>query len=187
MRLFIAVFPPPDVLEAVIAAAATLRAESSGVAWVKPENLHFTLRFLGETGAAGAARATTAMQAAATVTPSFEAACGGFGAFPTPRHARVLWVGMGEGAGALTGLAQALERALEHEGFARAERPFAPHLTIGRVRLRDQDWRHLPALTEIGGSFRVDRILLIESVLGPGGSRYASREDARLPSPGAVS
>ena len=98
MRLFIAVFPPPDVQNAAYRAADPLRPGHDAVAWVKKENLHYTMRFLGEVDDAGATNAAAAMREAAASRPKFAAALGGFGAFPSAKRARVLWIGMLQGA-----------------------------------------------------------------------------------------
>ena len=102
MRLFLAVFPPLAVREAVFAAAAPLRLTGAGVSWVKAENLHYTMRFLGEVGEDGAWRAAEAAAEAAAVEPAFPAELGAFGGFPNPARARVIWVGMTAGAARFT-------------------------------------------------------------------------------------
>ncbi len=185
MRLFFGVFPPPRVQQAVGAVIETLRRPGDGISWVKEDNLHYTLRFMGELGEDGARRAAEAAFEAAAKVRVFEAALVGFGSFPNPRHARVLWAGMAEGAEPLTSLAFALEAALAHRGFVRAERPFAPHLTIGRVRQRDQDWSARLAearLAPADGRFTVERLCLVQSTLSPKGSIYQVRADAPLAS-----
>jgi 2'-5' RNA ligase len=180
MRIFIAVFPPRPVQEAAVGVIEVLRAERDGVSWVRRENLHYTLRFLGELGEDGARRAGEAAREAAAAHPAFDASLDGPGAFPNAAKARVLWLGMREGGDALVALARALEQALRKRGFDRAERPFAAHLTIGRVRTFG-DWSvRLPAAPALDARFRVSELLLIESTLSPGGSRYDVRERAAL-------
>src|SRR5690349_20746137 len=98
------------------------------------------MRFLGEIGEDGLRRVTEAAREAAAEIPRFEAELGGAGAFPNARRARVIWLGMRSGAEPLTGLAGALERALDQRGFAPDGRKFAAHLTLGRVRDPRGDW-----------------------------------------------
>ena len=159
MRLFLAVFPPPAVREAVFAAAEPLRRTGAGVSWVKAENLHYTMRFLGEVGEDGARRAAEAAVEAAAVEPAFEAVLGSFGAFPNPARARVIWVGMATGAEALKSLAAALEQALRRRGFDRADKPFAAHLTLGRVRDPRASWsealRRAPPLSGAAARLKI--------------------------------
>lgn len=183
MRLFLAVFPPDDVQVAASRAADALRASPGGrgVAWVKRENLHWTLRFLGERDEAEASRAAQALRAAAVGHAPFDVALSGAGAFPNARRARVLWLGLAEGDAPLRALAASLERALRELGFAAADKPFAPHLTLGRVRERDADWSAgLAALRVDAPRFRVGEARLVRSTLAPGGSRYETLERVPL-------
>jgi 2'-5' RNA ligase len=180
MRLFIAVFPPADLQAAAYRAADPMRPGHDAVAWVRKENLHYTMRFLGDVDGAGAVRAATAMRDAAASRHKFGAALGGFGAFPSAKRARVLWIGMLQGAEPMRLLASALDASLVRHGFEPAEESFEPHLTVGRVRAPG-DWtaRLLDAPT-VEARFQVDRMKLVSSVLAPGGSRYETVDEAVL-------
>src|SRR5262245_26476663 len=183
MRIFLAVFPPPETQQAAHAAVEALKRPNDGVSWVKRENLHYTLSFLGELGDDGLRRAQEAAREAASDHAAFDARLGPCGAFPTPTRARVLWIGLAEGAEALVALAKSVERALVWRGFDRDERPFTPHLTIGRVREPRADWSEPLARAQVDAArtgFTVASVRVIESTLSPGGSRYAVREDAAL-------
>jgi len=187
MRLFLAVFPPPEVQRAAYAVIETLRRPGDGVSWVKQENLHYTMRFLGEVGADGARRAAEAATEAAARSPRFSATLGGLGAFPNARRARVIWVGMTEGAEALVALARDLDRALAKRGFGAADRPFSAHLTLGRVREQrpasggGPDWTEtLVSTPGAAGRFAVDRLCVVESQLNPKGSIYTVRAEGAL-------
>jgi len=183
VRLFLAVFPPPEVQRAAAAVSDALRRPGDGVSWVKADNLHFTMRFLGELGESGAKRAAQAADRAAAKHRVFQATLGAPGAFPRPAKARVLWLGIEGGATELETLARDLEAELRAQGFDRADHKFTAHLTLGRVRERDQDWSDRLAAVRVEPlSFAVDRIRLIESTLSPKGSRYDTRAEARLPS-----
>jgi len=172
MRLFLAVFPPPDVQQLAYRAADPLRIGHDAVAWVKRENLHFTMRFLGEVEDAAAEQAASAMREAAAARARFGAALGGFGAFPSAKRARVLWIGMLQGAEPMRLLAGALDEALSRHGFEPSDQAFEPHLTVGRVRAAG-DWtaRLIDAPT-VEARFQVDRLRLVKSTLASGGSRY---------------
>jgi 2'-5' RNA ligase len=100
---------------------------------VKRENLHVTLRFLGDVDADGAKRAEDAAREAARATAPFGALFGPPGAFPTAKKARVLWLGLVEGVEPFTRMANALEAALTACGFEPEEREFTPHLTLPRA------------------------------------------------------
>lgn len=189
LRIFLAVFPPASAQAAAEQVIERLKQPADGVSWVKRENLHYTLRFLGDLGEDGARRAAQAAAEAAAAHHAFDARLGGLGAFPNPRKARVLWIGLAQGAEALTALARAVEEALRRRGFGRADRPFAAHLTIGRVRELGRDWTG--PLTEAkveerlegerdGDGFRVDRVLVVHSQLSPRGSIYSVRAEVVL-------
>jgi 2'-5' RNA ligase len=184
MRLFLAVFPPAGVQRAAYGFTEALRHPGDGVSWVKPENLHYTLRFLGELGEDGARRAAEAATEAAAKSREFTAALGGFGAFPDARRARVIWVGMSEGGEALVALAGELDRALAKRGFGAPDKPFSAHLTLGRVREPRRDWTAAIAgqqrPVDPATRFSVDRICVVESRLSPGGSIYTVRSGAAL-------
>jgi len=180
VRLFIAVFPPPDVQNAAYRAADPLRPGHDAVAWVKKENLHYTMRFLGEVDDNAATKAAAAMREAAASRPRFAASLGGFGAFPSARRARVLWIGMLDGAEPMRQLASALEGSLERHGFEPGDERFEPHLTVGRVRAPGDWTARLLDVPTVEARFQVDRLLLVNSVLSPGGSRYERVEEAVL-------
>jgi 2'-5' RNA ligase len=185
MRLFLAVFPPATVQQSACGRIEPLRRPGDGVSWVKPENLHYTLRFLGEVGEDGARRAGEAAAEAAAKSRAFPALLGGLGAFPNPRRARVIWLGLSEGGEALVALAQDLDRALAKRGFGAADKRFSPHLTLGRVREPNRDWTATLAAAgpaDPAARFTVDRIRVVESELSPRGSIYTVRQEAALAS-----
>ncbi len=180
MRLFIAVFPPPELQLAAWRAAEPLRTGRAAVSWVAAENLHYTLRFLGELDDAGALRAGDAMRAAAATHAPFGATLGGFGAFPTARQARVLWIGMLHGAEPMRLLATSLEHALKQHGFERADEAFEPHLTVGRVRT-PADWTtRLIDTPTVEARFQVSRVQLLKSTSGADGPKYGALDEATL-------
>src|SRR5262249_23066466 len=180
LRLFTAVSPPPEAQTLAYRAADPLRPGHDNVAWVKRENLHYTMRFLGEVDEDAAARAGLAMREAAAGRQRFGATLGGFGAFPSAKRARVLWIGMLQGAEPMRLLASALDQSLTQHGFEPSEEGFEPHLTVGRVRAPG-DWtaRLLDAPT-VEARFQVDRLKLVKSVLASGGSRYEAIAEAAL-------
>ena len=105
MRLFLAVFPSPAAQGAAFAGIESLRRPGDRVSWVQRQNLHYTMRFLGEVGEDGLRRASEAARQAAAAHAAFDAALGALGAFPSPRRARVLWIGMTLGEPPLLALA----------------------------------------------------------------------------------
>ncbi len=188
MRCFLAVFPPPAAQAVAARAIDSLRRPGDGVSWVKPDNLHYTLRFLGEVGHDGARRAAEAAMEAAAGLAAFDVTLGGPGAFPRAKGARVLWLGLEHGAEPFVALARRLETSLARRGFAPEGRGFEAHLTLGRVREPGRDWSApLAAAGTPAGDpaarVTVDAIACVESTLSPRGSIYRVWERAPLARP----
>ncbi|MEO0107753.1 MAG: RNA 2',3'-cyclic phosphodiesterase [candidate division WOR-3 bacterium] len=147
------------------------------VRWVARQNLHLTLVFLGDTEYEylTAARATIA-QAVANAR-QFHVSCCSIGAFPSTRAARVIWLGIGQGATELSELARRIRNALPAKGFAGDTRPFSPHLTIGRVRspLHIDAGALIPQDAKLS-AFPVTEVTLLHSHLRPSGPVYETLE-----------
>lgn len=171
MRAFVAVFPPLDLREALARAARELPV-AGDVRWVTPENVHLTLKFLGEVGEKDLARVAEALGPVSERHDPFEALVSGFGAFPSAGKARILWAGIDEGAERLGALARDVEAALEPLGFAPETRPYRPHLTLARARRRPVSLGAEAA--KPGIRFPVRRMDLVESVLGGEGAAYST-------------
>ena len=171
MRTFVAVFPPPDVREALFRAARDLPA-SKDFRLVGPEKIHLTLKFLGDVADNDLNSVAQALDPLRERHEPFEVSTSGFGAFPSERRARILWAGVGEGSGPLRELARDVEDLLEPAGFEREGRPYLPHLTLGRVRGRpvklDGAEKPSPALR-----FTVASVDLVQSVPGGHGVAYS--------------
>lgn len=188
MRIFVAAFPSPEAQQAAFGVIGRLRRAGDGVSWARRESLHYTLRFMGELEDDALTRVIAAAGEAAGGSAPFTARLGGLGAYPDARRARVLWLGLSEGAQALVALAQTMERALVTRGFAAAAglsgRPFSPHLTLGRPRRGGEDWSARLAAGAVEPdpepSFTIDRVQVVHSTLSPGGSIYRVRAEAAL-------
>jgi len=139
-RLFVALEPPAEVVEAAAAAARAARAAAGeagrGIRWSSPGvNVHLTLAFLGEVPEEVAPAAAAALAEAAGALPGpLSLHLAAPGAFPSPRRARVLWLGVGGDLAGLAALHAALARALTARALPGGEARFSPHLTIGRSR-----------------------------------------------------
>ena len=181
VRTFVAIELPERVRSALagVPAAAILPAAAS-VRWTPPQNLHLTLRFLGDTPEEQLAPVADALDAVAAGAASFELELGAAGAFPEARNARVLWVGLVDADRKLRKLRNQVEAAVRGLGWKREGRPFAPHLTLARLRRPTR----LPA----GGwtetvprcRFAVKEIALIRSILKPAGAEYCVLHRASL-------
>lgn len=175
MRLFVAVFPPPEVREEASRTARRLLPDDR-IRWSRPENVHLTLKFLGDVDEESLDGLCTILEDACAAHAPFEARLAGLGAFPSARRARILWAGIGTGSKRLRSLAANIDAALSYSGFERETRPYEPHLTLGRVRGRPVSL-NLPE--EAGDSllFKVRRIELTESTLTDKGPIYRTIEN----------
>jgi 2'-5' RNA ligase len=175
VRTFIAVEMPEALIARLRTLQEALRAAGPGVAWVRPEGMHVTLKFLGDVAEEALPEIYQAMETATAQAP-FNLRVTGAGAFPTPRRPKTVWAGIDEGAEPLAQLAAAVEDALAALGFPREERPFRPHITLGRVK----DPRGPQRLGEliaahagdVLGAMPVTEIVVMRSDLTPQGARY---------------
>ena len=122
VRAFVGVFPPPEVREALARAARKLPV-SGEVRWVRPVNIHLTLKFLGDVAEADLSRVAEVLKKIPQRHEPFEVALCGFGAFPSGRRARIFWAGIGEGWKRLRALARDVAMSLEPFSFALEARP----------------------------------------------------------------
>jgi 2'-5' RNA ligase len=178
LRLFAAVDVPQRAKEAVVAAVGPWRERLLGGRWVRPENWHVTVKFLGRTWPRLVHWVGDQLaDAAATIRP-FRLGLGGLGAFPSPGRARVLWVGLEDPERSLHALATAVEQRLATE-FPPEKRPFSAHLTVARfdppVPLRGEA-DALAATRVVTAPFRVGHLTLYRSHLSPRGARYEPLE-----------
>jgi len=170
VRTFVAIFPPPEVRESLLRAAHGLSAEES-IRWSRPENVHLTLKFLGDVPEEDLDGIRGVLSRVCGRHEPFEAATSGFGAFPSASKARVVWADVVEGRDALRALAEDLEISL---GFAReSRRAFRPHVTLGRVR--GSPVRLELAKTGARGlRFPVREMILARSVPAEAGATYSA-------------
>ncbi|MGI9611029.1 MAG: RNA 2',3'-cyclic phosphodiesterase [Acidimicrobiia bacterium] len=144
-----------------------------------PANWHITLRFLGKMDQV-AYEVLLSKLDHADLGPAFPVSFGGFGAFPRPSKATVLWLGVENGSDALNDLAGTVEAAVVEAGFMPEERPFHPHLTLSRVR-PPQDVRGLiESMATVPLKQVVDAVTVFESHLGGGPAVYEALERIRL-------
>lgn len=150
-----------------------LRGVAADVAWVAETNLHVTLKFLGQIEAARVEPIAGAIAAVSARTPAFDLAVRGLGAFPAPARPRIIWVGL-EPVAPLAALAGDLDAALGTLGLPRESRPFAAHVTLGRVRDSRRNAALADALARPAecGRLPVTRLSLMRSELHPRGARY---------------
>lgn len=176
MRLFCAVELPQAVRLRLEQGIGELRRRLPSARWVRAEGIHVTLKFVGEQPESLVGALEAEARTALAVCGQVEVRIGGGGFFPNPRRPRVAWVG-GQAPG-LERWAAALENATAACGVAREERPFSLHLTLARL---ERPWPEPDVqrfVAEVGGwrfePFVAQEVVLFESQLGPGGSRYTA-------------
>ena len=176
MRCFIAIDLSDEVRHAVADCIQQLKPLSGDIRWVPPANLHLTLKFLGEISGAQSQGIDRALQELAVSFAPFSLDVSGTGVFPNQRRPHILWVGIRYSADIIQLQAQ-VANATSRLGFAREERAFSPHLTIGRVKgLRGVDaaLSHFRTFQNaFFGSIEVHEIRLMQSILSPSGATYA--------------
>ena len=182
VRSFIAVRLPDRVRAGLAAVSAELRGQTRGLAWVRADNLHITLRFLGEIEPVQLQHVREAVTEAAAAVAPFTVSLGGLGAFPSGRAPRVLWASVASGGEGLVALHAVLEAALVARGIPGESRPFHPHVTLARAR----DPRGADGLASVlgagpaFGAVQVGAIHLMRSELDPRGARYSILREAPL-------
>ncbi|HEU4563374.1 MAG TPA: RNA 2',3'-cyclic phosphodiesterase [Gemmatimonadaceae bacterium] len=185
MRLFIAVNLPLEERRAMFAAAQPLRAAAPGASWVRAENLHVTIKFLGEVAEERVTELRTALSEAVAPHRAFALALGGAGAFPNLRAPRVVWMGAAPEP-RLELVHHDIESACAALGYPVEGRPFRPHVTLGRVKKEHPGRDAARALGDAArrvhyeGEVEVVSVDLMRSTLAPGGSQYALVHSALL-------
>jgi 2'-5' RNA ligase len=181
MRTFIAIPLNPEIHQnlAVFCREHGLNSRDHGFRPVKPENIHLTLKFLGEIDQSQANKISLALAELSSKCNPFSARLKGIGAFPSwKNHPRVIWVGA-EPLEPLRLIFQGIDQVLTRLGIASDRKPFSPHLTLARISFVNpgteqaiRQLQNLPHEPEFG-ELTVDRINLYRSVLLPGGPVYS--------------
>ena len=169
MRLFVAIAPPPAVLDELDALTGPLRAGRQDLRWTNREAWHVTLAFLGQVDESAATRLLRRLENAARRHHVFRLAFSGAGAFPTATRANVLWSGLSGDRGGLARLAESVAAGASRAGAPPPDkgRRFRPHLTLARCRMPADVTELVAALDGYQGpSWPADRIHLVRSRLG---------------------
>ncbi len=188
LRAFVAAAVSEPVRARLAETQARLKAAGAGVGWVAPGNLHLTLVFLGDLFESAATAFGEAAQAAAARHAPFAGLdLRGLGTFGNPRAPKVVWAGLAGDLQPLLALQADLADAARGAGIRIDARPFHPHLTLGRVRsarrARDLVEALAPFQDTVFGPLAVDRVLLMQSRLGPQGPTYTCLRECRLGRP----
>lgn len=177
MRLFTAVWLDKELRETIRNFLEGISNGSSGIKWVFSEQLHFTLKFLGEQDSEIISKISPFLSEAAKEFSPFTLALAGGGVFPSRRSPRVLWLGVKEGGAKLAGLAARVEEAGEKAALPREKRAFRPHLTIGRVKNSSPFFDGELLTKGIEGRMTVKSFSLVASSLTHHGPVYQEVEE----------
>lgn len=183
MRLFVAIELTDEVREELKSVQSALGRSCDGVRWVHAEQLHLTVKFLGEVPDGEVSRVAEAVARSAARSASFEMELTDCGCFPPRGPVRIVWVGTRDPSELLTGCVNAVEQEMEAVGFPKESRPFSAHLTIGRAA----DGRQASGIRAAVERHSVkpvrqpvDELILMSSVLSPKGPSYSVVSKARL-------
>lgn len=192
-RLFLGVRLPQNVMDllATVQQAAGTRDTEHALRWVRPENLHVTLHFLGDTDEEIIPEVVAAMDTAVGAVSPARTTLGRAGTFPSARRPRVLWVGVQDETGLLAGVHRALSDPLLELGFELDSRPYHQHITVGYARKRARRAAVVRAftgflaaaqeeLTEPLPEIPVQKVDLVESRLSSRGPTYTTIAETRL-------
>jgi RNA 2',3'-cyclic 3'-phosphodiesterase len=176
VRSFIAIDLADTVRQRIEVLVQELRKAGAEVGWVRVEGIHLTLKFLGNVASEVIEQIKPVLSQISSETAPIHIEPAACGAFPTIKAPRVIWVGLHGGSGPLAELQKKVESAMIPFGFKPEDRPFRPHLTVGRVRGR----KRIEALQQIllthqgftAEPFDAVELVLYKSDLRPDGARY---------------
>jgi 2'-5' RNA ligase len=177
MRAFVGIDINEAVRQNLLAAQRQLTGTGAQMKLVEPENIHVTMKFLGDIREDQTGAITEALRAAAEGVKSFEISVRGVGAFPNISYIRVIWAGVSDGREQIISIQKRIDQNLAKLGF-KPERDFVPHLTLARVKSaagKEKLVSFLKTMTNAEfGSSRADAIELKQSTLTPKGPIYSA-------------
>ena len=176
IRTFIAIELPEKIGSAISKVQEGIRSYGFKIRWVRPENIHLTLKFLGNIKEADTEKVGKIVFESVKGYKPISLKAKGIGVFPGIKKPRVVWTGISDQLNLLTELQKTLDEKLEGIGFPKEKRPFRGHLTLGRVKAKIDPKRLSDALKEFAKfeseSFSADRVILYKSELKPKGAVY---------------
>ncbi len=183
MRLFIAIELSQAIRDELARIQSHLKYSGADVKWVERGNIHLTLRFLGEVSEEKAEEIKSILDNIAKETKSFELSLKDIGAFPKIEYPRVVWVGLDEGRAESEKLAEKIDDELSKIGYEKESRPFAAHLTIGRVKSqenKDALKKSVSSCVVRDASCVIEKITLFQSTLTSKGPIYTRLHEIKL-------
>lgn len=187
MRAFIAIELSKEIRDSLSHLQEQLKVSQADVKWVSPQNIHLTLKFLGEVDESKLEKTGEILETLKTDKPPFYIRLSSVGAFPKTNYPRVIWVGIDKGDSETKVIAKFLEAKIAKLGIPVEDRAFSSHITIGRVRSGLNREGLVKKLNEsvnyFAGAnleFQVEKITLFKSTLTPKGPVYEILKEASL-------
>ena len=184
IRSFLAIEFPKPILKKIEEVQADLKSTHADVRWVSPEKIHLTLKFFGNIEESRIDLILKSIDEPIRNTLPFSLKVRGVGAFPNLKNPRVIWMGLVDGREVLVSLQKQIETQLEKVGFQPEDRPFHPHLTLGRMRSSQGKEELVKRMErykeEEFGDFQVERLVLFKSDLRPTGPIYTLLRELKL-------
>ncbi|MBC8433378.1 MAG: RNA 2',3'-cyclic phosphodiesterase [Desulfobacterales bacterium] len=184
IRTFIAIELPEKIIDSIRRIQERLQPYGFNVRWVRPQNIHLTLKFLGNIQKVQTEKINQAIFESAHGFAPISIAAKGIGAFPSIKRPRVIWVGLVGQINQLQKLQKTLDEKLAANGFPKEKRKFKGHLTLGRVKNKIDPQRLFEAVKEFAGfesePFVTDTVALFKSELKPTGAVYTKLMETHL-------
>ena len=187
MRTFIAIELPKNIREALGKLQEQLKKSEADVKWVTPDNIHLTLKFLGEVDDDKIEKINKIIDSVCAENNTYKIYISSLGAFPRIDYLRVIWAGVEKGDSETKKIAKELEEKIEKIGIPREARPFSSHITLGRTRSalnREKLVKELKSMQEAFEKedleFSVSKVTLFKSTLTPKGPAYEVLKEANL-------
>ncbi|MCM8770881.1 MAG: RNA 2',3'-cyclic phosphodiesterase [Candidatus Omnitrophica bacterium] len=185
IRSFIAIALPPEIKNYLATLISDLKKTAADVKWVRPENIHLTLKFLGEQEKETLKKIEQILDALTKDFVDYEIEISQVGGFPKLEYPRVIWVGISEGDKETKALAKAVDEKINKVGIPKEERAFSSHITLGRVRSALKREKLVAvlktlSLTQLKLRFKAQKLVLYKSTLTPQGPIYEVIHEANL-------
>jgi 2'-5' RNA ligase len=184
IRSFLAIELPEAIRRKIEEVQKDLKLSHADVRWVSPEKIHLTLKFFGSIDESRIDPIVKSIGGPTQTSSPFSLAVRGMGAFPRLKNPRVIWMGLVDEKEILPSFQRELEKELRKIGFESEDRPFHPHLTLGRMKSnqgRDELIGRMEKYREEQfGDFQVEKVVLFKSDLRPSGPIYTPLKELRL-------
>jgi len=187
MRAFIAIDLPSNIKNAISKMQDKLKASLPEVSWVKPVNLHLTLKFLGEVSCEQVGNINQISAETVKTVSDFKIKLESLGVFPNEAFARIIWIGTDQAPRTLKQIAAQLETKLAKLGIAKEDRPFSAHITIGRIKHRLKPCDLEKGINQVKKDmiyenleFNARGITLFQSTLGKEGPAYTALKETNF-------